>query len=65
MWPRTSTDAKLHWPGQLVNFAFWFQVQTVLLEERGGQSSFQYESYSLKWLFSNEFDLVRALVEAG
>lgn len=34
-------------------------VQTVLLEERGGESSYNINPYTLKWTFANELDLVR------
>ncbi|KYQ94416.1 signal recognition particle receptor alpha subunit [Tieghemostelium lacteum] len=33
-------------------------IKKVLLEERSADNSFQYENYSLKWTFANEFDLI-------
>ncbi|EGC29428.1 hypothetical protein DICPUDRAFT_51281 [Dictyostelium purpureum] len=33
-------------------------IKKVLLEERSADTSFQIDSYSLKWTFANEFDLI-------
>jgi len=33
-------------------------VKTVLLEERGGENSYNYEKYSMKWTFANEVGLI-------
>ncbi|KAN0035728.1 hypothetical protein ACTA71_005016 [Dictyostelium dimigraforme] len=37
-------------------------IKKVLLEERSAETSFQIDSYSLKWTFSNEFDLIFVVV---
>jgi hypothetical protein len=33
-------------------------IKDVLLEERSGEDSYSLDSYSLKWTFANEFDLI-------
>eukprot|EP00741_Cyanophora_paradoxa_P001760 tig00000073_g1707.t1 len=37
-------------------------IRTVLLEERGGQSSHNVDSYTLKWTLANELDLIFVVV---
>ncbi len=33
-------------------------IRDVLIEERAGESSYTKDSYSLKWTFANELDLI-------
>eukprot|EP00906_Rhabdomonas_costata_P039073 RCo055300 len=37
-------------------------IKTVLLEDRGGDSTFTHDSYRLQWLLANEFELVFVVV---
>lgn len=37
-------------------------IRTVLLEERGNETSFNVESYTVKWCFANEFELIFVVV---
>ena len=32
-------------------------IRTALVEERSGENSFNFDQYSMKWTFANEFDL--------